>query len=95
MKNTTNCEKKTFEDITEARERLTEIVLTSTNKVKPIRVYKCEKCNKYHLTSKSKGEFNEIKLNKAYTIKRLNKKREDIFIARESKYWESYFGINK
>lgn len=46
------CEKRSFESEREARNRLHDIQLESTDLRVPIRWYRCEKCTLFHLTSK-------------------------------------------
>ena len=88
------CEKKAFVNINDARIRLTEIVLNSDMDIKPIRVYKCEYCGKYHLTSKSHSAYDLNTKKKRKAIQTRNWKREKSFIKRESEYWENYYEIN-
>ena len=87
------CNKKAFNSIDEARLRLTEIVIDSNREIKPIRVYKCEFCKKYHLTSKSEKIYNHNLDLKIKKIQKINQKREASFIRRESEYWNKRFGI--
>jgi hypothetical protein len=88
------CKKKTFDNFQEATTKLTEIMSESIEKVKPIRVYKCIYCNKYHLTSKKISEYGRNVQRKIDGIRRRNLRRERSFIKRESEYWEKYFDVN-
>lgn len=88
------CDKKGFINIDDAKQRLNEILSTSNENEKPIRIYKCEFCSKYHLTSKTYKEYLKNKNRKRMRIKKRNEKRENHFIYHESEHWESYFGID-
>lgn len=87
------CKKKAFDNIDDARRRLTYIVLNSKEKIKPIRTYKCEYCGKIHLTSKSEEKYKKNVVKKKVAIRERNTKRENDFINNEAEYWEDKFGI--
>tara|TARA_R110000796_G_scaffold248124_2_gene374559 strand:- start:14522 stop:14779 length:258 start_codon:yes stop_codon:yes gene_type:complete len=81
------CEKKTFESKELASIRLEEIKIEGGKEKTPLRVYKCDKCEKFHLTSITRD-----------TQKKINKRREGIknkpfkdFLNRETEYWENKF----
>jgi hypothetical protein len=73
------CEKKTFETKQEALDRLKEIRESEGDHRKPIRVYVCDKCHKFHLTSFTKGMQRKVKRIKV--IKHINK------LEREAEFW--------
>lgn len=87
------CNKKAFDNLDDARIRLTDIVLNSSRDIKPIRPYKCEWCGLYHLTSKSEKKYKKNIAKKHNAIKRENDKREFDFLRKETEYWETKFGI--
>ena len=78
------CNKTGFATEKEAEERLYEIKnnVYDRREVIPIRYYQCFKCELYHLTSKSKEEFEKNKR----TAKR-NKKNRKLRIIQEAYYW--------
>ena len=80
--------KKEFDTIFDANIRLMQI---NPNKEsdKPNRAYKCEYCNKYHLTRITHEKANE----RNRVINERVKKREEKFINIESNYWSKKFKI--
>ena len=85
------CQKRTFNGIGEAEECLNTICSTSSREITPIRVYECEKCGKYHLTSKTKKVYQSNVANKRNLIQTRNKYREQKFIELESEFWIKRF----
>lgn len=59
------CSKKSFESKDEAVKRLNEILVTSDRVIKPLRVYKCENCGKFHLTSFTKKKQSKVLYNQS------------------------------
>jgi hypothetical protein len=49
-----SCEKETFESEKSANKKLKKIWNMPNRGKKPVRSYKCELCNKFHLTSKER-----------------------------------------
>lgn len=87
------CEKATYLTLNEARIALTKVMIKSKRKIKPIRIYKCEHCGMYHLTSKTERQYKTNLQLKNKEIKKRNQIREKAFIERESNHWNEYFGI--
>lgn len=85
------CEKKTFETKKLANKRCKEInkeIRIKKNQKHLLRVYRCEICNKYHLTKMSVHKY-KFKTDVSYR----NKLHEEKFIEKESNYWNLKFGI--
>ena len=80
-----NCNKVSFETSWDAGARLNEIKKNNKNNVIPQRCYKCDKCGKWHLTKITQLEKNK----KDQKRNEIVKKREEIFIKKESEYWEN------
>lgn len=80
--------KKEFDTIFDAQIRINQI---NPNKEanKPNRSYKCEYCNKYHLTKISHESNNE----RNRKIGEKVKKREENFIKRETEYYTKKFRL--
>jgi hypothetical protein len=49
-----SCEKKSYESEKSANKKLKKIWNMRNKGRKPVRSYKCELCNKFHLTSKTR-----------------------------------------
>lgn len=87
-----DCKKKSFATGIEAQTRANEINrlnrgLKDTTHLRP---YKCHKCQTFHLSSMKKHIFKMIK----YPEIRYKKKTE-MFIRKESEYWEEKLSKNK
>ena len=83
------CIKKSFPTHKEAQKRLYDIKREAGEikcKEFPIRAYKCDKCNLYHLT-KLTAHKNKFKMDKNYRTK----VRENAFLKREIEFWEKKF----
>ncbi len=85
------CQKRTFNSVSEAEECLNTIHSTSSRETIPIRVYECERCGKYHLTSKTKRVYQSNVTKKRNLIQTRNKYREQKFIELESEFWIKRF----
>lgn len=82
------CIKKVFETSNEADKRKSEInKLNGNNKM---RIYKCDNCGKYHLTSMSKHDH-KFKHNSEYRSQILR----NAFLSRETEYWENKLGVKE
>lgn len=88
-----DCEKKAFKTREEAEQRLQEIISESLEDTVPFRVYECEYCDYFHLTSKTEKDYKKNKLKRRKQIAKINERREKTFINRESRYWNKRFGI--
>jgi len=84
------CEKATFVTKELAIKRVNEINKENNKKkgAKHMRVYKCQKCSLFHLTSMSKFIYSITKDFKAREEHRRKK-----FIEREAYYYEKKFGL--
>jgi hypothetical protein len=85
-----DCPKKGFDTKLEAKNRASEINIKNNenhDKTK-LRVYKCEWCNKYHLTSTTQRTY-KFRTDVNYRTRELEK----AFVRRESEYWNNRFGI--
>lgn len=89
VKNMSDCKKVSFDNWWDAIARLNEIKKNSDREEMPQRAYKCEKCSKWHLTkiSQQEKQVKDLKQNERV------KKREEIFIKKETAYWEKKFNI--
>lgn len=87
-----NCVKVSFENGQIANERTVQIRNEEKEKGNRavLRPYKCEHCNKYHLTSKTKADREKTR-KKSHDEK--TKLREQKFIQRESEYYARKFDI--
>ena len=85
-----DCKKVDFDSLKEAKKRAAEINLNnskSEGQKQKLRAYKCELCNKWHLTKMPKYKY-MWKNNVGYR----NEIREKKFVERESEYWNRHFG---
>lgn len=89
-----DCEKKAFKTQEEAEQRLQEIISESVEETVPFRVYDCEYCDYFHLTSKTEKDYKKNKIKRRKQIAQITKKRESAFIRRETEYWKKRFGID-
>lgn len=85
------CSKKKFENSQDAQKRANEINeenKKNKSQKERLRPYKCDICNKFHLTSMTKDQH------KWHTdAEYRHRKKHDAFIRRETEYWENRFGI--
>lgn len=82
------CTKKSFDTPEEGQKRANEInkiEQSKKSKVK-LRIYRCKKCGKIHLSSMSKWLYKRTK-----DVQSRNAHRENKFIQREGEYWEKKF----
>lgn len=86
------CTKKKFKNFWDAHARLLEIKKISTEDKIPVRIYYCKNCGCHHLTS---IEDNTKFVQQQNKKKEKQKKRDNIFINREAKYWNKKFGIEE
>lgn len=79
------CEKTSFESKEKALERIQQIAASPDrgNGRKPHRAYKCEHCEKWHLTSTSKKKYKENKNKPKIRAER----RYQNWISKEADYW--------
>lgn len=87
-----NCDKKTFETLKKAVKRANQINhennQNKNNNLK-LRAYKCNDCNKFHLSSLSEHQH------KYFTDKNYKTKvREKSFLKLETEYWQKKLKIN-
>jgi hypothetical protein len=68
-----NCGKKSFSNKKSAENKLLAIQKDHKEKKKPVRVYRCEKCRQWHLTSKP------IKVEKAKPLEKYNEGWQKLF----------------
>jgi len=82
--------KKVFDDKKAAKARAKEINEENIKKVDDtrLRAYFCRECEKYHLSSMTKNEFDKID-----PVKRAEKRTARI-VRMEAEYWTSKLGID-
>jgi hypothetical protein len=84
------CKKKVFYSAEEANIRAGEINSENAKRKgkTDFRPYKCEYCDKWHLTSMRKHQYKYVEY-----VEYRNEINTKSFINRESEYWNQYYGV--